>query len=123
MTPEERARHIIDSQLSQCGWAVQDFRRMNISAGLGIAVREFPLSTGEADYLLYADGRAIGVVEAKPEGHPLTGVEIQSGKYLDGLPSNLPHYRLPLPFAFESTGTETRFTNHLEPDARSRPVF
>ena len=53
---------------------------MNISAGLGVAVREFPLTTGEADYLLYADAKAIGVVEAKPEGHTLTGVETQSGK-------------------------------------------
>lgn len=96
---------------------------MNLSAGLGVAVREFPLATGEADYLLYADGKAIGVVEAKPEGHTLTGVEIQSDKYLNGLPSNLPHYRLPLPFAYESTGTETRFTNYLEQHARSRGVF
>jgi type I restriction enzyme R subunit len=99
MTPEEKSRKEIDAQLGQCGWLVQDYRQMNISASLGVAIREFSLSTGEADYLLYADGRAIGVVEAKPEGHPLTGVETQSGKYLDGLPSNLPHYRLPLPFA------------------------
>ena len=63
---------------------------MNISAGLGVAVREFPLTTGDADYMLYADGKAIGVVEAKPEGHTLTGVETQSGKYLDGLPPGLP---------------------------------
>src|SRR6185436_15538571 len=95
---------------------------MNISAGLGVAVREFPLATGFADYLLYADGKAIGVVEAKPEGHTLTGVEIQSSKYTDGLPKGLPHYHLPLPFAYESTGTVTQFTNSLEPDARSRQV-
>jgi hypothetical protein len=75
---------------------------MNISAGPGVAIREFPLSTGEADYLLYTDAKAIGVVEAKPEGHSLTGVETQSGKYLDGLPANLPNYRLPLPFVYES---------------------
>lgn len=123
MNPEELARRNIDRQLAACGWIVQDYRELNLSAGLGIAVREFPLATGEADYLLYADGRAIGVVEAKPEGHTLTGVETQSGKYLDGLPSNLPHYRLPLPFAYESTGTETRFTNYLEQHARSRTVF
>ena len=47
---------------------------MNISAGLGIAVREFPLKSGQADYLLYADCKALGVIEAKPEGHTLTGV-------------------------------------------------
>ena len=123
MTPEERARVLIDGQLAACGWAVQDFRQLNISAGPGVAVREFPLSSGEADYLLYVDGRAVGVVEAKPEGHTLKGVETQSGKYLDGLPKNLPHFHLPLPFAYESTGIETQFTNYLEPNARSRLVF
>lgn len=35
----------------------------------------------------------------------------------------MPHYRLPLPFAYESTGAVTQFTNALEPEARSRPVF
>jgi type I restriction enzyme R subunit len=73
MTPEQKARQRIDQQLTQVGWVVQDYRDMNISAGLGVAVREFPLVGGEADYLLYADYRAIGVVEAKPEGHTLRG--------------------------------------------------
>jgi type I restriction enzyme R subunit len=123
MTPEQEARQKIDEQLVQCGWQVQDYRQMNISAGLGVAVREFPLSTGDVDYMLYADAKAIGVIEAKPEGHTLTGVEIQSGKYSDGLLAGLPHYHLPLPFAYESTGVETRFTNGLDPDARSRDVF
>lgn len=57
MTPEQKARQEIDRQLEACGWQVQDFRRMNISASLGVAVREFPLSTGHVDYLLYADGK------------------------------------------------------------------
>ena len=70
---------------------------MNISAGLGVAIREFPLSIGHADYLLYIDGKACGVVEAKPEGHTLRGVETQSHKYVQGLPANLPNYGLPLP--------------------------
>ncbi|MFZ1937064.1 MAG: DEAD/DEAH box helicase family protein [Thermoguttaceae bacterium] len=123
MTPEQKARQKIDQQLDQCGWIVQDYRQMDISAGRGVAVREFPLSTGESDYLLYADAKAIGVIEAKPEDHTLTGVELQSAKYTTGLPRNLPHYHLPLPFAYESTGIETRFTNVLDPDARSREVF
>ena len=96
MTPEQQARQQIDRQLTQAGWLVQDHKQMNISAGLGVAVREFPLKGGTADYLLYADCRAVGVVEAKPEGHNLTGVETQSGKYLDGLPKNLPQFLLPL---------------------------
>jgi type I restriction enzyme, R subunit len=74
MTPEQKARQEIDRQLEQCGWVVQNYSDMDMSAGLGIAVREFPLKKGFADYLLYADCKAIGVVEAIPEGHNLTGV-------------------------------------------------
>ena len=123
MNPEERARQDIDRQLGQCGWVVQDKGQMNISAALGVAVREFPMLTGEADYLLYVGGKAIGVVEAKPKGHPLIGVETQSAKYSGALPPAVPAYKSPLPFAYESTGAVTQFTNLLEPDARSREVF
>ena len=123
MTPEKQARVQIDQHLRDAGWIVQDPSAINLSEGVGIAVREFPLNSGYADYLLYADGKAIGVVEAKPKGFPLKGVETQSSKYTNGLPKNLPYYRLPLPFAYESTGEVTRFTNSLEPDARSREVF
>lgn len=123
MTPEQVARQSIDRQLEACGWIVQDFKQMNLGAGQGIAVREFPLTTGFADYMLYVGDKAIGVVEAKPEGHTLTGVEIQSKKYTSGLPSMLPKWKLPLPFAYESTGTVTQFTNALDPEPRSRETF
>ena len=105
MTPEQEAREEIDDQLHQTGWAVQSADEMDISAARGVAVREFPLETGFADYLLYADAKALGTIEAKPEGHTLTGVEPQSAKYSAGLPAGLPHYHLPLPFAYESTGS------------------
>ena len=62
MTPEQQARQRIDEQLVKCGWDVQDHADMNISAGPGVAVREFPLTTGTADYMLYADCRALGVI-------------------------------------------------------------
>ena len=78
---------------------------------------------GTADYLLYVNRKAVGVVEAKPEGSTLTGVEVQSEKYSAGLPDNLPAYLRPLPFLYESTGAETQFTNGLDPDPRSRLVF
>ena len=123
-TPEEGARENIDRQLGVCGWVVQDRKRVDLSASFGVAVREFPLIGGdEADYLLYAEGKAIGVVEAKPEGHTLSGVEIQTDKYGKGLPASLPAYRRPLPFIYQSTGVETRFTNLHDPDARSREAF
>ena len=123
MTPEQKARQQIDRLLEQAGWIVHDYGHMNISAGLGVAIREFPLTTGFADYMLYADGKAIGVVEAKPVGQSLVGIDTQTGKYLDGLPKILPHHRLPLPFGYESTGAVTLFRNTLESQSRSRPVF
>lgn len=123
MTPEDLARQDIDRQLAQCGWIVQDRNEMNISAGTGVAIREFPMLTGEADYLLYVAGKAIGVIEAKPKGHPLIGVETQSAKYVSALPPGMPAHRSPLPFSFESTGDVTQFTNLLEPDARSRVIW
>ena len=125
MTPEQKARIQIDTLLEQAGWAVQDPDAVNIYAGRGVAVREFGLKPGHgtADYLLYVDGKAAGVVEAKPVGYTLTGVETQSGKYSDGLPDALPAHRKPLPFLYETTGSETRFTNLIDPEPRSRGVF
>ena len=124
-TPEIKARTNIDRLLKMAGWAVQDVGALNVHAARGVAVREFRLETGHgtADYLLYVGGEAAGVVEAKPEGRTLTGVEAQSAKYGAGLPHNLPALVRPLPFLYESTGVETRFTNGLDPQPRSRSVF
>jgi type I restriction enzyme, R subunit len=77
-TPEQRARQTIDALLTAAGWQVQDRAALNLSAARGVAVREFPLKTGFADYLLFVDRQAIGAVEAKPEGMPLSGIEAQS---------------------------------------------
>ena len=125
MTPEDKAREQIDRMLDQAGWQVQDFRSASIHTGRGVAIRYFPLKPGhgEADYLLYVDGQAAGVVEAKPAGHTLSGVEIQSDQYKHGLPDTLPAWFRPLPFCYQSTGIETCFTNGLDPDPRSRTVF
>ncbi len=124
-TPEQQARTNIDRLLEQAGWAVQDLAALNVHAARGVAVREFPLRSGHgtADYMMYVDGRAAGVVEAKPVGYTLTGVEAQSAKYGAGLPDNLPCYVRPLPFLYESTGAQTQFTNGLDPQPRSRDVF
>jgi type I restriction enzyme, R subunit len=59
MTPEQRARQQIDLLLQQCGWIVQNRSETNLAAGPGVAVREALLKTGEADYLLFAGGKAI----------------------------------------------------------------
>ena len=125
MTPEQEARVSIDRLLEQAGWSVQNADSINLYASSGVAVREFPLKSGHgtADYLLYVNQKAAGIVEAKPEGSTLTGVEVQSEKYSTGLPDNLPAHQRPLPFLYESTGAETQFTNRLDPEPRSRLVF
>jgi type I restriction enzyme R subunit len=123
--PEAAARQEIDLLLTQAGWIVQSLRQVNLHAALGVAIREFPLNPGHgfADYLLYVDGKACGVIEAKKQGSTLTGVEVQSGRYSQGLPSSLPAWARPLPFLYESTGVETHFTNGLDPAPRARNVF
>ncbi|MFI5489202.1 type I restriction endonuclease subunit R [Micromonospora echinaurantiaca] len=101
----------------------------NLFAGTGVAVREAIMAKGHgrADYLLYVDQRVVGVIEAKPEGTPLSGVEWQSAMYAKGLP---PAVRLKaltrdgrLPFVFEASGSETHFTNGYDPQPRARRVF
>src|SRR5947207_7236472 len=123
-SPEELAREKIDKLLTECGWILQNRRAINLSAGQGIAIREALLKDrDEVDYLLSVDGKAIGTVEAKPEGFTLTGVEEQSGKYGKNLLDVYGKWRDPLPFAYESTGVETQFTNQLDPSPKSRNIF
>jgi type I restriction enzyme, R subunit len=123
--PEDQARENIDAALEKAGWKVQDYKKANLSAARGVALRNFTLinGLGFADYLLYIDAKAAGVVEAKKEGFPLVGVEVQAAKYSEGLPPTLPAYIRPLPFLYQSTGVETRFTNGLDPERRSRQTF
>ncbi|MCB1760948.1 MAG: DEAD/DEAH box helicase family protein, partial [Gammaproteobacteria bacterium] len=122
---EQQARVTIDQLLEKAGWHLCDADEANIHISRGVAVREFPLQSGHgfADYLLYVDGAAAGIIEAKREGVTLSGAETQASKYAEGLPEGLPAWRRPLPFAYQSTGLETRFTNGLDPAPRARPVF
>ena len=124
MTPEARARRAIDAQLEDAGWRVRDAADIDLDAGRGVAVREFPLKPGfgKADYLLYVDGAAAGVVEAKPFG-ALAGVEAQAARYAAGLPGGLPAHRRPLPFAFASNGDATWFADGRDPNPRARRLF
>jgi type I restriction enzyme R subunit len=121
--PEQLARQEIDALLGPCGWVVQDRNAVNLSASRGVAVRELTFKGGEPDYTLFVDSKAIGTIEAKPAGHSLTGVEEQSEKYVKGVPFRMAAWRSPLPFSYESTGTETRYTSRLDPVPRSRNVF
>lgn len=124
---EVQAREVIDEMLHASGWIVQDRDQVNPGAGQGVAVREFTLATGRADYVLYVEGHIVGVVEAKREGDHLSSAVEQNDRYATGV---LKEHRLavwreaePFAFRYATTGTETYFLNRLDPDARSREVF
>lgn len=123
MEPEEEARKDIDRMLSASGWILQDYKDLNLGAGLGVAVREYPLSKDASDYALFIDRMPVGVVEAKPKGWTLTGVTNQSDGYLEGLHQKFPNTPRKPPFSYESTGIETLFADRRDPDHRSRYVF
>lgn len=123
MTPEQEARQLIDEQLEAAGWILQDRKQLNLGAGIGVVIREYPMKAGPVDYLLFVDRKAVGVIEAKPVGTTLGGVDWQSDKYVNGVPDDLPCHHNPLPYVYESTGKETLFRNLLDNDARSRNVF
>jgi len=122
--PEQIARDKIDAQLRASGWAVQNKSELDPAAALGVAVREYQTDVGPADYVLFVDGQAAGVLEAKPEswGQNLTTVEEQSGGYAAAKLKWVNNAK-PLPFVYESTGAITRFTNGLDPKPRSREIF
>lgn len=129
LAAEKRARALIDKQLAAAGWVVQDKKDLNLFATQGVAVRESIMAAGHgrADYLLYVDKSAVGVIEAKPAGTPLSGVEWQSAMYAEGLPADVRLKALTvggrLPFVFEASGTETHFTNGYDPEPRARKLF
>ena len=122
--PEQVARDHIDERLRAAGWKVQDKNALDFNAGLGIAVREYLTDTGPADYVLFTDRRAVGVIEAKPKnwGENLTVVEEQTEGYAKSKLKWVSNSE-PLPFLYESNGVITRFTNGREPLPRSREVF
>lgn len=124
MTPEQKAREAIDRRLTQAGWVVQDMKQLNLFAGLGIAVREFPTSTGPVDYALFVDAVPVGVVEAKKNdaGEKITVVEGQSSRYAGSTFKWVKgDYRIR--FAYEATSKLTRFTDYDDIKYRSRTVF
>ena len=124
MSPEERARISIDNNLEQASWSVQDRNRMNLHASLGVAVREFPTSTGEVDYALFVDGELVGVIEAKrsESGEVITSVEEQSARYAESVFLNVPSgYKIR--FVYEATDKLIRFTDYDDIKYRSRKVF
>lgn len=124
MTPEAKAREQIDKKLQESGWVIQNMKTLNLTAALGVAVCEFPTSTGPVDYALFVDGMPMGVAEAKKDekGEVLTGVEGQSGRYANSRFKWVKQeYRVR--FVYEATSKLVRFTDYADIKYRSREIF
>ncbi|MES9951065.1 MAG: DUF559 domain-containing protein [Candidatus Thiodiazotropha sp.] len=123
---EAQTREAIDRKLTDAGWVVQDKKRINLYESLGVAVREMDTDTGPADYMLFIDGKACGIIEAKREGTDLGGVAEQSARYAT---SNIKFIERwvakdqPLPLLYEATNHEIRFRDERDPYPRSRNIF
>jgi type I restriction enzyme R subunit len=128
LNPEQQARVRIDAMLKAAGWLVLDYADADFAAHPGVAIREFMTPKGPVDYLLVAERKVVGSLEAKKEGETLRQVEAQADRYADGFEAlvktrDLPRYHDRLPFHYISTGTETLFTSRRDPIRRPREVF
>ena len=127
--PEAQARVLIDEQLSRARWHVCDRNAIDLVNYEGNAVREAVMKAGHGrvDYLLYVGRKVVGVIEAKPVGTPLVGVQWQSAMYASGLPEAYRHQAVlkddRLPFVFEASGSETQYTNGFDPKPRARKIY
>jgi len=127
---EAETRQEIDSKLIAAGWVIQDKKKINLYAGKqgihGVAVREMDTDTGPADYMLFIDGKACGIIEAKREGQSLGHVAEQSGRYATSKTKFIKRWAEegdPLPFLYEATNHQIRFRDERDPAPRSRDVF
>lgn len=124
--PEQIARDKIDKMLELAGWLVQSKDKVNLTAGIGVALRETNTESGSADYILFVNSKAVGVIEAKAEdlGYKLLTVEDQSARYAnDAIKIGKFSLSGEKPFVYESTGTITRFTDFRDPKPRGRNIF
>lgn len=124
MTPEEKARVRIDQWLNDSGWKVinRDEFEQNSSA---VAVREGLLEGNkEADYFLFINGKAIGVLEAKREEIDPSGDMVceQVETYAKSVPNFYTAYQKPIPFLYTSNGKEFYFRDFRDKDSDYEPI-
>lgn len=124
MTPEEKARVKIDQMFEEAGWQVvdRDFYSPTISAA---AIREGLLKGNhEADYFLFINGKAVGVLEAKRAEVDVKAdkVTAQTKNYTRIVPNCYQVWQKPLPIGYQSNGEETYFFDFRNPDSEMEPV-
>ena len=118
MTPEEKARQKIDQWFADAGWEVIN-RDEYEPTSTAVAIREGLLKGNlEADYFLFINGKAVGVLEAKREETDAFSSVVceQAALYARSVPNIYQTYQKPLPFIFTSNGKELYFCDFREQD-------
>ncbi len=121
--PEDKARSAIDRRLVEAGWLVQSRADLNLGAGIGVAVREFPTASGPVDYALFVGRRLCGVIEAKAAGTTLSGFADQAERYIADLPKDLIQTEGQVRFEYVASASETLFRDRADLDPASRRLF
>ncbi len=118
MLPEELARVKIDKQLNNAGWNI--ISRNEYLPNSTEAVKEALMKGNtESDYLLFVDGKAIAVVEAKKEANNLGAEVAAQAEFYSANPQNW--YALwmngMIPLVYLANGNKIYFKNMLVPDS------
>ncbi len=125
MTPEEKARIKIDQWFADAGWEVvnRDDYEPTCTA---VAIREGLLKGNlEADYFLFINGKAVGVLEAKREETDAFASKVcrQAALYARSVPNIYQAYQKPLPFIFTSNAKDLYFCDSREQDSCFRQIM
>ncbi len=116
MTPEEKAREIIDRWLTEAGWQVVDRNDYEPTMN-AVAVREMPTKDHlRMDYVLILGEKAIGVIEAKKEDIDVSGDKVseQVATYARKGPAFCGSWENTLPFLYKSNGKVILFQDYRE---------
>lgn len=117
LKPEEKARIKIDQWLEEVGWKVVS--RDEYSNAINAQAVKENLMEGnlEADYMLFLNGKAIAVLEAKKAESKLgDDVKAQAENYTRILPPSNQYWFNPIPFVFISNGETMLFKDMRNPD-------
>lgn len=113
MKPEEKARVIIDRMFEEAGWKVVDRDKYapNMTA---VAIKEgLMVGNREADYLLFLNGKAVGVLEAKRIETDINSdiVQEQTRLYTRSCPKWCQAWfpNIPLPLAYVANSRDLMF--------------
>ncbi|WP_418523001.1 DEAD/DEAH box helicase family protein, partial [Paraprevotella clara] len=125
MTPEEKARQKIDRWFADAGWKVVNRDEYEPTC-TAVAIREGLLKGNlEADYFLFINGKAVGVLEAKREETDAFASKVcdQATLYARSVPNIYQVYQKPLPFIFTSNGEELYCCDFREQDSCFKQIM